>query len=128
MGVASCGARATRNSARSRCRGRPARLPRAANASSDGGCGDVADVGGPRSLARGLKCSTPMTKANDSGATVSLWMSPEVPDFPALGSDEFEPDVCEIGADECAPRCGARRAVLFAEQALRTRGREARRR
>ena len=39
-----------------------------------------------------------MTKANDSGATVSLWMSTEVPDFPALGSDEYEPDVCVIGA------------------------------
>src|SRR3569833_4492303 len=110
MGVASCGARATRISARSRCRGRPARLPRAANASSDGVCGDVADVGGARSLARGLKCSTPMTKANDSGATVSLWMSTEVPDFPALGSDEYEPDVCVIGAG-IAGLCVARALV-----------------
>jgi glycine/D-amino acid oxidase-like deaminating enzyme/nitrite reductase/ring-hydroxylating ferredoxin subunit len=39
-----------------------------------------------------------MTTANASGASVSLWMSTEVPDFPALGADEYEPDVCVIGA------------------------------
>ncbi|MEO8553495.1 MAG: FAD-dependent oxidoreductase [Kofleriaceae bacterium] len=39
-----------------------------------------------------------MTIANESGQTVSLWMSTEVPDFPRLATDEYEPDVCIIGA------------------------------
>lgn len=39
-----------------------------------------------------------MTIANDSGQSVSLWMTTEVPDFPSLGADEYEPDVCVIGA------------------------------
>ncbi len=39
-----------------------------------------------------------MSIANDSGASVSLWMRTEVPDFPTLGADEADPDVCVIGA------------------------------
>lgn len=45
-----------------------------------------------------LLVSATMMIANDSGHTVSLWMTAEVPDFPPLGPDEYEPDVCVIGA------------------------------
>jgi glycine/D-amino acid oxidase-like deaminating enzyme/nitrite reductase/ring-hydroxylating ferredoxin subunit len=39
-----------------------------------------------------------MSVANDSGLSVSLWMSTEVPDFPTLGPLEPDPDICVIGA------------------------------
>ncbi len=39
-----------------------------------------------------------MSIANDSGTSVSLWMTTEVPDFPTLGANERDPDVCVIGA------------------------------